>query len=554
MSRLLSVEVRTLGELVATAPGFRLPWFQRAYSWKTDQVARLLGDMLEAMARDDSQEFLLGTLMLADAPGHNRLAIVDGHQRILTLTILAAVLRDLEPPGTARSRLEGLIGNLSDASGGFRLQPQANIAKFLANYVQNDRATVLDVDESEESFSDSERCVVEVREYLVSRLEKGRGVKSMRRDLAVFLTDRCRVILHVFDCEDYAWRSLNIEESTRLAFFPGAQAKAAILGVLPAAERDAASFRWEECEERIGTAGVGELLGFIRTMKIRKRSEKPIEFDICKLFDLDRGGLEFIDNWLKPHAIHFELLRGRARDGGSLPADIADTLEQLGWIEPAIWMPAALRWLEVRGAAHGHTREFFRRLERLAWLMRIAGVDPLLQSRRIIDLVNQIDGAVRPAEMPALIIDVHLLSDAIENLRAQNFCLKHHAPLVLRKLSALMGRDSGPVDKKNVTIEHMLPRNPDKNRRWWRAFLSPKDVKAHVNRLGNLTFLSHADNQAAATKDWPEKRLILARSGFVLSEHAAKTAEWNREAILARSDSLIELLLRDWELDSAPST
>ena len=180
MSRLLSVEVRTLGELITTPTGFRLPWFQRAYSWRTEQVARLLGDMIEAIAGGEGEEFLLGTLMLAEVPGRDRLAIVDGHQRIMTLTILAAVLRDLEPAGPTRTRLEGLIGVQSAASGGFRLVPQANIAEFLASYVQKDGGTALDVDESEETFSDSERCVVEVREYLVSRLEKGRGAKALR--------------------------------------------------------------------------------------------------------------------------------------------------------------------------------------------------------------------------------------------------------------------------------------------------------------------------------------------------------------------------------------
>lgn len=550
MSRLLSVEVRTLGELITATTGFRLPWFQRAYSWRTEQVARLLGDMLEAMAGGNGEEYLLGTLMLAAVPGRDRLAIVDGHQRIMTLTILAAVLRDLEPAGPTRTRLEGFIGVPPEASGGFRLLPQGNIAEFLARYIQKDGGTAIDVDESEESFSDSERCVVEVREYLVSRLEKGRGAKAMRRDLTAFLADRCRVILHIFDCEDYAWRTLNTEESTRLAFIPGAEAKAAILGVLPAAERDAASLAWETCEERIGTAGVGEVLGCIRTLKIRKHSEKPIEFDICKLFELERGGMGFIQNWLKPNTDRFALLRAPVRDGGPWPADVAGSIERLGWIEPAIWMPAALRWIEVRGPDHVQTRAFFRRLDRLAWVMRIAGVDPLRQARRIVDVVNQLDGAARPEDMPSLAIETQLWGDAIENLRAQNFCLKHHAPLVLRRLSALLGRDSGPVDKRHVTVEHMLPRNPDKNRRWWRAFRTPKDVKAHVNRLGNLTFLSNVDNQAAATKDWPAKQAILAGSGFVLSEQAATSGEWDRDAILARSDALIELLLRDWELDS----
>lgn len=549
MSRLLSVEARSVGELFKGAQGFRLPWFQRAYTWRTPQVARLIGDLVEAAERKDDAEFLLGTLLLADAAGRDRLAIVDGHQRIMTLTIIAAVLRDLAAPGALRTRLDALVGR---GRGGYRLEPQSYISEFLARYVQREGGTALDVDESEVAFSDSERCVVEVREYIRSRLQAGNGADFLRADIALLLLDRCKVIVQTYDNEDYAWRILDIEETTRLTFIPGAQAKATILGVMPANEREIASRTWETCEDRIGTAGVGEVLGHIRVLKSRKRSERPVELDICKLFEVDRGSGLFLDQWLVPNVDRYDRLRGSGRaaawDGGA----IARSIEALNWIEPAVWMPAAMHWLDKHDPADEGGVEFFRRLERLTWLMRIAGVDPSHQTRRMISVLDQLDNGRRnDPEIPALAIEPSLRRDALDSLRSQNFCLKHHAHLVLRRLSVLMGRDTGPVDRENVTIEHMLPRNPDKNRRWWRAFASANDVKAHVNRIGNLTFLSHDDNQAAATKDWPEKRKILARSGFVLSENAAQFAEWDRAAIIARGEMLIALLMRDWDLQDA---
>ncbi len=548
MPRLLTVEVRTVSELFATGRGFRLPWFQRAYSWRTQQVARLIGDLLEAADRKDGAEFLLGNLMLADTPGRERLAIVDGHQRIMTLTIVASILRDIEALGPLRSRLEAAVGS---AGGNYQLEPQSNIAAFLERYVQREGATAAEVDESEEAFSDSERCVVEVREYVLSRLQNRNGESTVRAGLASYLLDQCKVIVQLYDSEDYAWRVLDVEETTRLAFFPGAQAKATILGVIPIKEREAASRTWERCEERIGTAGVGEVLGCIRILKSRKRSERPVEFDICSLFDVDRGGRVFLEHWLEPSVVRYERLRGRSRSE-AWPLGIGGAIETLNWIEPAIWMPAAMHWLASRQPTDEAAPDFFRRVERLTWLLRIAGVDPSNQVRRMISVIDQLDGGRQPADMPALTIEPSLRQDAIASLRSQNFCLKHHAHLVLRRLSVLMGRDSGPVDRKNVTIEHMLPRNPDKSRRWWKAFSSEKVVKAHVNRLGNLTFLSHKDNQAAATKDWPEKRGILAQSGFVLSEQAAEAAEWDRAAILARGEILIGILMRDWDLPIDP--
>lgn len=553
MPRLISVEVKSLGQLFEVGPGFRLPWFQRAYSWQTQQVARLVGDLIEAMAGPQGESYPLGTVMLADVPGKDGLAIVDGHQRIVTLTILAAVLRDLEPPGAIRTLLEGFVRGAGGSSRPFRLVPQANVAEFLAAAVQRDGATTADFDESETPFSDSERRIVEVREYLRSRLAgASSATRALRRNLARFLSDRCRVIVHLYDSEEYAWRELSVEEDTRLAFDPAAQAKSTILGVMPDAEREAAGQIWEDCEERIGVAAMGELLGHIRTLKSRRRSEKPLEHEICVLFELHRTGRPFVNEWLKPHAAILESMRARRREpstGDVLPDGARDAIERMGWIEPRFWVPAALHWLSLRGAGDPETIEFFRRLDRLVWMLRIAGIDPPLQRRRIIEVVDELDKGGAPRQLTTLAIEDALSAATVESLRAQNFCLKSHAAAVLRRISAIRGRDPGPVDKKMVTVEHILPRNPDRNRRWWGSFLSKQDVKAHVNRLGNLTFLTHADNQLAATKDWPEKRMILARSGFVLSEDVASVERWDRAAIAERTEELIAILMRDWEPD-----
>lgn len=550
MPSLISVRVCTIGELFSQSAHFRLPWFQRAYAWQTRQVARLLGDLLEAMSKPGAgSEFLLGTLYFATAQGQPGFAIVNGHQRNLTLTILFAVLRDLDVDGPLSLQVAGFISVEGATPHRYKLSPQPRLAEFLRVHVQDAGATMVEpMDDAEDDLSDCERNILEVRDFIRSRLGDGKSGSELRANLFDFLSHRCRVVVHEFDDEAEAWRAFNVESDTTVELDMAADAKATILAVMAPEERLAASRKWEACEHKLGPARLGDLLLHIRTLKSRKRLDNPVQNDICMLFALDRDASAFTDGWLVPYANHYAVLEAAIGGRGPLPEDARDGVVHLSWIDGSLWRPAALRWIETRGSSHSDGPLFFRRLERLVWMMRLAGIDPPLQRSRMIAVANDIDDVSGPEDMRSLEIEAALRRDATVNLRAQNFCKKAHAPAVLRRLSKLLGSDPGPVHKETLTIEHVLPRNPPRNRNWWVHFKTKNSIAEHMHRLGNLTFLSQSDNQLAETHDWPDKRPILERSAFTLSQQAAETPEWNRQAILSRTEVLIKILFKAWDL------
>jgi uncharacterized protein with ParB-like and HNH nuclease domain len=79
---------------------FRIPGYQRPYSWTTEQSSDLLDDIAIACGdQDDLSErspYFLGSIVLIKRPIDPKSEIVDGQQRLTTLTILLAILRDLE--------------------------------------------------------------------------------------------------------------------------------------------------------------------------------------------------------------------------------------------------------------------------------------------------------------------------------------------------------------------------------------------------------------------------------------------------------------------------
>jgi hypothetical protein len=150
--------------------------------------------------------------------------------------------------------------------------------------------------------------------------------------------------------------------------------------------------------------------------------------------------------------------------------------------------------------------------------------------------------------MNRLLIDAKVRSDAIYNLRSANFAAKHYAGCLLRRLSASLGSDPGPILRDEVTIEHILPRNPHGCKAWLTAFRNPEGCRVHHQKLGNVVLLSGRDNQKAGTLSWDEKRQILLQSPFVLAQDAAKETVWTAQTIARRTEHLINVLLKSFQM------
>lgn len=83
---------------------YQVPLYQRRYTWGKAQIDQLWADLLdivEARSADPNATHFIGSLVLAASPdngavGVQKFLVVDGQQRLTTLTILLAALRDYQ--------------------------------------------------------------------------------------------------------------------------------------------------------------------------------------------------------------------------------------------------------------------------------------------------------------------------------------------------------------------------------------------------------------------------------------------------------------------------
>src|SRR5206468_12437690 len=72
---------------------YEIPPYQRPYSWEKENVQQLLDDIWEAYEAQES-EYFIGSLITIEREKDRRYDVVDGQQRLTTLNLVLARLRD----------------------------------------------------------------------------------------------------------------------------------------------------------------------------------------------------------------------------------------------------------------------------------------------------------------------------------------------------------------------------------------------------------------------------------------------------------------------------
>jgi len=94
------------------------------------------------------------------------------------------------------------------------------------------------------------------------------------------------------------------------------------------------------------------------------------------------------------------------------------------------------------------------------------------------------------------------------------------------------------------TIEHIYPQTPAPG--CWKAF-SPAKAKKSVHALGNLLLLSRKVNSKLQNKSFEEKKEHFA-SGSYSAIEVAKNDDWTPEAVAERTEMLLDFLWRRWNI------
>ncbi|HVY88298.1 MAG TPA: DUF262 domain-containing protein, partial [Hyphomonadaceae bacterium] len=141
----INAEVLRIRDVFSSTADIRVPPFQRSFAWGDEETGIMLRDLLDAFR--NGVIYFLGATVVIRPRGRGPSDVVDGQQRLTTLTILLAVMRDLASSTDEQALLHTMIGHETMGmmfGGGQRWRITLNTldTPFFRRYVQQRGATV----------------------------------------------------------------------------------------------------------------------------------------------------------------------------------------------------------------------------------------------------------------------------------------------------------------------------------------------------------------------------------------------------------------------------
>jgi hypothetical protein len=561
MSSGMHAETASLEQLLGGQPFYRVPSYQRPYSWTTREAGQLLDDVLLAMAEDGGERgsdagYFLGAMLLIADPARSAgpetgpawRDIVDGQQRLVTLTILVCVLRDLfiDLDHPMADRLHPLIMAKPDdmSEPRPRVELQASEQAFLERFVLPvESSSIMPEDDD---LPPAEQRLLSVREHLMSELV-GRSPEQLI-EFTDYLLGNCFVAIVTAKCIDRAHRIFTALNGRGRPLARNDILKAQILGKVTPEHRARRTTQWDAVEKRLG-GRFDELFSHLRTILGRPRGR--IISGVGALVEASGGPEPFLDDVLVPMADILSAIEER-RSGS---ADVDQRLRYLGWLGSADWVPPAMLYWHLCGGDPGRLQAFFPRLERLAYALRLLGIGADKRLARF----NAVLAAVRAGTADAPDGPLELSRDELRNiawnLRSLHARSQLTCKLLLMRLSdELAGAPQG-LEPSDYTVEHVLPQRPGRISEWRVWFPAPEQRESLGQSIGNLVLVTREQNDRARNLELSKKLAIYFAPGGGPVPHITRDLEgvtsWRPEDVTAREERLLEAVARIWQISIA---
>ncbi len=564
MAKTLEAHDKLIREIFEGSYQFVIPDYQRPYAWTTEQAGELFDDLISAM--QDAQgngsvsQYFLGSIVLIKNDREPKAFVVDGQQRLSTLTVLFAALRAAMPQ--AAGDITDFLYKKGKESLGeqneYRLIAREEDADFFRTYVQEPGG----IEQLVASTDKVEDSLLRYRENAALLLERVQKLAAAERNaLWRFLAHDCSLVVISTPNLEAAYRIFSVLNNRGLDLAPIDILKADILGSIRhgAGEEQGRVYarKWSETESELGREAFGELFGHIRTIYAKQKQRATLVKEFQEYVSEYKLPITLMDNVLRPYAEVWGFMREAEFEAIEHAETINDYLSWLNRVDFKDWVPPALVYFKRFRNKPKRLADFLKSLERLTYFLLVtkAGINQRIEVYAA--LTKEIEAEAFQGDVGTLkTVD---LSEAQkrEFLAALDGDVYRKLPrarmALMLRLEALLSDGSKKQTFDHLSLEHVLPQNPRTESEWSTWFPEDDERESWTHRMANLVPLHIRKNPAAGNYDFAKKKDVYftgkgTSSPFILTNEVRAETQWKPETLAQRQTRLLDILGRHWAL------
>lgn len=538
---------------------FRIPEYQRAYSWGKSQRRDLFHDITAISNKGDDETHFMATVVCLKrkkqtlgTDEYDVLEIVDGQQRLTTLIILLNALKIvMQENEKAESKLTREFRELLVKEEGnelLLLQTNHDTGTYFTRYLKDN-----DFQESTKSRTLADKQILSAIEDCTKFIEKWREEGKEYSELAAILKNRLYFLFHEVNDEKSVYTIFEVLNSRGLDVSWFDRLKSILMGNAFELSDHADSETiiadlhriWAEVYRVIGLSqGLStEALRFAATLRRPNKPSKPLseEQAVKTLRDqaITAADIRDIAEWLLKVVEACEKVSGNNKLNAvteviqarllAVALHLRQDIDESSKNELLrLWERIAFR---IYGLHRKDARTSVGDFVRLAWEITNENTDVAEIEARLTEIGNE-----------------YSVSDGISNITKSN-CYEgweNHLRYLLFTYEKFLSEKNAQKysneqwdriwqSSASKSIEHILPQS--------------SDVK-EIHWLGNLTLLSPGLN--SSLKDKPPKEKVNAYRNTGLSGAGAVAdviheSGWDRQRILEREEKMLAWIAGHWK-------
>lgn len=561
MTKKISGAEYPLAKIFSSEFEYHIPSYQRPYAWTVDQASELFDDLYDFYKSKNDDGYFLGSIVLIKKEGDPYSEVIDGQQRLTTLTILLATICSFTE-GEYRTELKEYIMEPGKRSQGLLALPRLTIRErdkdFFLKYVQNLNFKELLELESLSLKNESQRNIQLNSEHFLKVIkDKFKNNNEELENFVQFLVTRCFLVAVSTPNQQSAFRVFSVMNSRGLDLQPTDIIKADIIGQIPEEKQEEYNERWEDMEIELGRGGFNDLFSFIRMIFAKEKAKKALleEFRSHVLNKIESPE-KLLEDILEPYAAALSIIKKANYQASSSAQEVNISLRWLNRIDNSDWIPAAILFMSQQSNNPEYVNWFFKKLERLAAYLHICSKNVNERIERYSEVILSLEGK-HNFENPISEIDLNEkeISEMKEVLAGNIYELTpRRRNYIILRLDAFMSDGAASYDPAILTIEHVLPQTVDKNSEWATLWPEDENRKVWVHKIANLVPLNRRRNSQAQNYDFEKKKTAYFKgskniSSYALTTQVLNTTSWSEVHLIERQKELMNVFEENWDLN-----